>query len=400
MKIFVGIDWGSRNHAVCAVDDRGIVLEQFTIVHDWRGLDELVARLRALGGPDEVKVCIETPRHVVVSYLLEAGFTVIPAHPNFVKAARSRYSTTGAKSDPQDAFILADFLRTDLHRLRILEPDSEMTQALRELVCARRNAVDQRHRSIQRLRSCLSQHFPGAIELFSKLHSPIPLAFLERYPTYETAKRIGQKRMTSFLKKQGYPGSKKPEQLIEALKAAPAGTTGVLSAASRVTVNGVIAELRVFNANIKTIGDAMKNLLDEHEDSRIFENLPMTDTTLKADFILLFGDQRNRFNNAESLAALCGVAPVTFASGRSRRVGFRVACRKPQRQTMHLFAHLIRRKCAWSSAVYDRARQRGCSHAHALRILSRAWLRVLFHCWKDKVPFDPERLAAAKNAAI
>ena len=41
--------------------------------------------------------------------------------------------------------------------------------------------------------------------------------------------------------------------------------------------------------------------------------------------------------------------------------------------------------------VYRRARARGCNHPHAIRVLGRAWLRVIWRMWHDGVPYDPDK---------
>ena len=111
MEVFVGVDWGCGSHAVCVIDAKGAVLDQFEADHDRDGLAGLVARLKRRGPPGEVRVAIERPTGLLVDHLVEAGFMVMPIHPNAVKACRPRYRAVSAKSDPGDATILADVLR-------------------------------------------------------------------------------------------------------------------------------------------------------------------------------------------------------------------------------------------------------------------------------------------------
>ncbi|HWC03721.1 MAG TPA: IS110 family transposase, partial [Methylomirabilota bacterium] len=82
------------------------------------------------------------------------------------------------------------------------------------------------------------------------------------------------------------------------------------------------------------------------------------------------------------------VAPVTHASGKYRGVAFRWACNKRLRQALTTWADNSRHASAWAAAVYAHARARGCDHPHAIRILARAWVRVLWRCWQDRRPYD------------
>ena len=138
-----------------------------------------------------IPIAIERPSGLLVDALVEAGFVVTPIHPNVVKTCRPRYRAVAAKSDLGDAFILADILRTDGHRLRPLAPQSDAIKALRALVRGRDDLVRARVALANQLIALLESFWPGAARIFSALASPIALAFLERYPTPEAAARLG-----------------------------------------------------------------------------------------------------------------------------------------------------------------------------------------------------------------
>jgi transposase len=127
-KCFAGLDWASQTHAACVIDQNGSGSAHFEIEHDATGLAELCRRLHSAGA---TAVAIERPSGLIVDALLEAGFTVVPIHPNVVKATRPRYRSHGGKSDASDAYLLADLLRTDGHRFKPLAPQSDDIRALR-----------------------------------------------------------------------------------------------------------------------------------------------------------------------------------------------------------------------------------------------------------------------------
>jgi hypothetical protein len=78
---------------------------------------------------------------LLVERLLDAGLRVLALHPNQVAAARARFRVSGGKSDRSDAYVICELARTDHHRFRVLEPDSDQTKALRALTRAREDLV-------------------------------------------------------------------------------------------------------------------------------------------------------------------------------------------------------------------------------------------------------------------
>ena len=189
MTFFVGLDWAATAHAVCVLDEAGLVRWRSSVPHSADGLADLVRRLTRLGSPATVRIAIERPSGLVVDTLAAAGLEVVPIHPNVVKASRPRYSAAGAKSDDGDGFLLADLLRTDGHRFRSLRPLSDETRALRALVRGRQDLVGQRVALANQLRALLERFWPGAAGIFADVDSPIALAFLARYPTPQSAEQ-------------------------------------------------------------------------------------------------------------------------------------------------------------------------------------------------------------------
>src|SRR5215211_3913017 len=241
METFAGIDWASEEHALCVVDERGETRAGELFTHDEAGIRELVRRMRALGVG---RVAIERPDGLLVDRLAEAGFTVLPVHPNKLKATRSRYEAAGGKSDRFDAFCLAELARTDAHRIRALRPHSDETRALRALTRTREDLVAARVRLANELRAQLEAFWPGAAANFADVDSQIALAFLERYPAPADAWGLGEKRMAGFLARHGYCGRRSAAELLDRLRSAPEGRAGALEGeARRAAVLGLVAAL-------------------------------------------------------------------------------------------------------------------------------------------------------------
>lgn len=398
MSCTVGLDWANEVHAVCVVDAQGVVMERFEARHDRDGLRNLEVRLRKHGAPPELRVAIERPSGLLVDTLVEAGFVVVPIHPNVVKACRSRYSTVHAKSDPGDAYLLADVLRTDGHRFESLRPLSDEVRALRALVRSRDELVVERVRVANQLRALLDSYWPGAVAIFAEIDSLIALHFVERYPTPQSAESLGPKRMARFLETHRYSGKRTPSALLERLRSAPRGLAGDLEAEAKGLVAlRLVPMLRSLVTGISDLTRLIETAIDQLTVGEVITSFPYAGKVNAAQILVELGDDPARFGSEASLAAHAGVAPVTFASGKKRGVGFRRAVNKRLRRAITTWADNSRRGSEWAADIYRRARQRGKDHPHAVRILARAWVRVLWRCWVDGVAYDPESHVAARR---
>jgi len=309
---FVGLDWASAAHAVCVLDPDGRPVVQDVIPHTAAGLTDLVRRLTRLAVPAEIAIAIERPSGLLVDTLVAAGFRLVPIHPNALKATRPRYAAAPGKSDPGDAYILADLLRTDGHRFRPLRPPADSTRALRAAA------------------------------------------------------------------------------LLARLRAAPRGYAGELESETKgQLVRSLVAVLRPLVEQLRELEALIAAQLAQHADGPLLQSFPRTGTVNAAQLLAELGEDRGRFPTAAQLAAEAGVAPVTRSSGKHCSVACRFACNKRLRQAATTWADNSRHANPWAAAVYRQARARGCDHPHAVRILARAWLRVLWRCWQARTPYNP-----------
>lgn len=391
---FAGLDWASQSHALCIIDEQGAICEQIEIAHEATGLLQLKRRLAHYGHPP---VAIERPSGIVVDTLVEGGLSVVPIHPNAVKATRPRYRSHGAKSDASDAYLLADLLRTDGHRFKPLAPQGEEIRALRALVRGRDDLVATRVQLANQLRSLLESFWPGAAAIFADVDSPIALAFIERYPTPEAASRLGPKRLAAFCAQHAYCGRRSPEDLLARLHRAAAPVRGELEREAKGELARSLARtLSVLVEQIRLLSSRIEHHVASLEDGRILMSFPRAGRICAAQLLAELGSVRARFDSDEHLAAEAGVAPVTYASGKSKAVTFRWACNHRLRAALTCLADNSRHASTWAAAVYAKARARGCDHPHAVRILSRAWLRVIWRAWIDRKPYDPSLHRAAQ----
>jgi transposase len=391
MERTAGVDLASEEHRLVVVDGEGHYLEQRRISHSEPGLQALVGRLREL---EVARVAIERPNGLVVDRLLEAGIAVVPVHPNQLVAARERYRSGGGKSDGFDGYVLAELARTDMHRLRVLEPDGDETRALRALTRARDDLVAQRVALANQLRAQLEAFWPGAARIFFDVDSPIALAFLERYPSPEDARSLGEKRLAAFLARNGYSGRRRVGELLRRLREAPTGGSGELeNEARRQIVLGLVAALKPIVEQIKLLTSQIRGAITTHPDGAIFRSLfrdPKSVVTA-AELAAEIGDRRERYESCARLEARAGQSPVAIESGKKKVASFRWACNKTLRDAVGVLADSSRKHNPWAQKVYADAISRGCDHPHAIRILGRAWLRIIWRLWHDRIPYAPER---------
>ena len=398
---YAGVDWASEEHAVCVVDEQGRIIEGRRYSHNEPGIRALCVRLVRL---QVALVALERPDGLLIERLLDAGLTVVAVHPNQVKAMRPRFSVAGGKSDGFDSFVLAELARTDSHRFRVLEPDSDETKALRAMTRARDSLVRTRIGLANQLRDQLATFWPGASKVFWSVDTKIALAFLRRYPTPGDARGLGEARLAAFLKRHGYPGRKPARELLARLRDGAQGRAAELETqARRRVVLALISSLEPIVERISELNIEIRHALEAHPDGDTFRSLFIAQDSwlCAASMLAEIGDCRQRYPTYRALAADAGQCPVAVESGKSKHAQFRWACDHRLRQAFCTLADSSRRHSPWAADIYNRARTRGASHTHATRVLGRAWSQIIWRLWHDHDIYDPlqhtalQRLIAA-----
>jgi transposase len=389
-----GIDWAKDDYAVCVVDADGEPRQRVTLRYTKAGLRRLIDlfdrhRVDAVG--------IERPDGPIVDALLAAGVTVYVIPPSQVKALRARYGSAGNKDDRFDSYVLADTVRTDRRRLTPLVLDSEPTTALRKLCRARKDLVAHRVAVANQLRAHLQTALPATVDLFAEIDSAISRQFLTRFTTQDAVDWLSPKRLAAWLSSVGYCGRTDPAVLHARITAAPRGATGDYGQALAGITRAYLATLATITAQIDALAQQISEALTVHPDRDIFTSLPKAGTVRAARLLAEIGDARGRFPTPDSLACLAGVAPSTRQSGKVTIVAFRWAVDKQLRDAVCDFAGDSRHTNPWAADLYTRARARGHDHPHAVRILARAWLDIIWKCWTTNTPYDPDRHRALQR---
>ena len=387
--MFIGWDWATETHDVTVMDGSGKRIDRWEFAHTEEGFAKTLARMRKHGTPGELPVMIETTRGLAVDRLLAAGHPVVPVHPNAFHAMRPRWGASKAKTDAGDSMKLADYLRTDGHLLPRLEPTEQATMDLQALTRQRADHVEARVAAVNQLAALLDMHWPGGKALFADLDSDIALDFLQRYPTPASAAKLAPAKLEAWCKRRGYSGRRTGKELIERLRAAPSAASRLSEAVVAQLVLVQVQLVQGIRTTIRLLDKSIADAVETHPYAPLFATMPRIGKVNLGQIIGELGPLLERAQTCEQFIAEAGVVPVTRASGKSRSVSFRYATNRRARVALTTFADNSRHDSDWAAKIYDDARRRQKRHPHATRILARAWLRVMWACWRDGTCYDP-----------
>jgi transposase len=385
-----GIDWAEAHHDVALVDDDGTVVARQRIVADLAGFTALVEMLAEHGGSSEgTPVAIETEKNLIVVALKTAGFTVYPINPRAVARYRERHAQAGGKSDPGDAIVLANILRTDRHNHRTLPATTDDALAIKALARQHQEAIWAMQQTISRLRSVLLEFYPQAIATFPKLKHHAATAVLTAAPSPGAAEKLTARKVEAILHRCGRrndPGL--AERIATSLKAPALRQPAAVEQALGVTVTGLVQVIVAMRTTVDAHEAALAKAFAAHPLAPVLRSAPALGPVLAARVLAEIGDDPRRFSTANSLRAFAGTAPVTRASGRSHYVKARKVRNKRLGDACHWWAFTALTWSPDARAHYDRRRAAGDHHNAALRNLANKLLGRLWWCLTHNQPWD------------
>jgi transposase len=390
--VFVGIDWAEKHHDVCIVDNEGAILTKGRVTDGVDGISKLHQVVAThVEEPEVAIVGIETDRGLVVGALVAAGYQVFAINPLSVDRYRDRHSTSGAKSDPGDAKLLADIVRTDRHNHRQVAGDSEFAEAIKLLARTHQSFVWQRQRHVNRLRSNLREFYPQALEAFGNdLASSDAVAVLSIGPTPDLGRRLSKAKIASALKRGGRQKNiqTRAEQILLALRSEQLQAPATVVRAYGTITSSLVALIAGFNVQIADLEQALKSSFEDHPDAKIMRSLPGLGTVLGARVLAEFGDDRTRYADARARRNYAGTSPITKASGSRRVVLARFARNERLFDACYLWAFASLTASPPARAYYDRQRGRGKTHNQALRALANRLVAILHGCLRHQQTYD------------
>jgi len=400
---FVGVDWASEAHHVRAADGRGGKLGERVFAHSGAGLADMAAWILALtGAPAQaISVAIEVPHGPVVESLMEHGFRVCAINPKQLDRFRDRFSPAGAKDDSRDAEVLADALRTDPRSFRVLTPLDPLVIELREWSRIAEDLREERVRLSNRLREQLWRYYPQFLELTDDVAAGWVLELWALLPTPAKAGRVRESTIAALFKRHRIRRLTAADVLARlrtpALVVAP-GT----SAAAIAHIEMVAKRLTLVNRQIAAANQQLDRLTEglvgseaaepghreEQRDVTILRSLPGVGRIVLATLLAEASDALRR-RDYHALRCLCGVAPVTRRSGKSRLVQRRQAAHRRLANAVYHWARVAVQHDPRSRAKYAALRQRGHGHARALRSVADRLLAVACAMLESQTLYDP-----------
>lgn len=393
--LFIGMDWADQKHDIHVLDRQGKGFHQ-QLEHSAESIDTGVGEMLKLAGGQPIAIMLEQSRGALIYALMfRENVLLYPVNPKQLARYRESYPG-GGKNDPTDAMYLARMLRERITTLTAWQPDDENTRLIANLSQQRRKLVDGQTKLRLQLAALLKSYFLMVLELFGKQHQlSLLLRVLSRWPDPRQLRRADRRLIRRVLSEHSLRNEQQLKEVIERIRAAQLLTRDdALITPSAMAVKLLTNQIQQAQKTIKEFDAKIAAAMKRHPDAHLFTSLIGAGSALAPRLLCAFGSQRDRWEDADSLASFSGIAPVTKKSGKQRHVHRRFACPKYLRQTFHEFADCARRFCPWSKARYRMLRDRGMKHHAALRKLARSWIRILFRVWKTRVPFDCDRYIA------
>ena len=389
-RYYVGVDWADEFHQVWVSNMEGKKISETKLAEKPEALSEFGRWLdesRAKG--TELWAAIEKPAGRIVDFLLDHGVVVYPVNPKALDRARDRFRMSPSKSDSFDAYVLAEFLRTDHGHLRALEPSSDRAQELKLLTRDHHRLVRHKARILTLLDRTLKEYYPRPLELFSDLEAKIAMDFLTKYPTPQALSKLNRRQWNRFATREHHLGKERCEELWEKLHKPQLKVPDHVVRAKAQLLSVLVGQLKTLSQAVQTYSERVKSFFGSLPAAELVQSLPGGKSgTIVPMLWAELGDAKSRWETFRHLQAEAGAVPVTKASGKSCFVQFRYACNKVLRYASYWFSFNSLNRCEWANKYYRDQRAQGHSHPQALRALGAKWLKIIFVMWRDHKPYD------------
>jgi transposase len=397
-QAYIGLDWADEGHQGSLQEAGSERIEHFELKQTPQAIQEWVGQLRKRFGNGKLAVALEQKRGALIYSLMKYEiFVIFPLNTTAVKSYRKALRASGAKDDVSDSEIQLDFLQKHMERLRRWNAEPVVTRQLRFLVESRRKLVDQATAVSNRVTALLKEYYPAALQMVAEVKSRLGCAFLKRWPSLPALKRAKPEQLKKFYHKHNCRGSRIiRDRITVAAAAQPLIQEQQMIRTYRLLLLAEVAQLKALMAAVEQLDQEIEKVFNHHPDAEIYRSFPAAGAALAPRLAAAMGEDRSKFDSATGLLNLTGVAPVTIHSGKSRIVAFRLGAPKFQRQTFIEFARISTHLSTWAQTDYLAYRARGNSHQAAIRRIAYKWIRILYRCWKDRIPYDEARYMVAR----
>ncbi|MDM2361567.1 IS110 family transposase [Mycobacteroides abscessus] len=373
---WVGIDVGKTHHWACVVDADGKKLLSMKVANDEADIMALIAdaNLQARQLVWAVDI-IGSPSALLLALLARADESVRYASGRVVAAMSAAYVGEG-KTDAKDAYVIAETAR--LRRdLSVIDTDTDLVRNLAVLTGHRADLIADRVRMINRLRDLMTSVFPSLERAFDYSAHKGALVLLTGYATPDRIRRIGQARLTDWLRNRHVRGS--ADVAARAVAAAKAQTVALpgQDISADIVTELAIAILRL-DERLKALDAQIEATFTEHPKAAVIRSMPGFGPILGAALLVGASDLR-AFPSAGHLAAAAGLVPVPNDSGR--RTGNLHRPLRYSRSLRHVFylsAQTSMMRDGPNRDYYLKKRAHGATHTQAVIALARRRIDVLW----------------------
>ncbi|WP_446751262.1 IS110 family transposase [Streptomyces noboritoensis] len=407
--IYCGIDWAERTHDVALVDDTGRLLAKRHITDDAAGYTILLDLLTEHGDTEEnpIPVAIETSRGLLVAVLRTGKRQVFAINPMAAARYRDRHSVSRKKSDPGDALVLANVLRTDMHAHRPLPGDSDLGRAIAVLARAQQDATWNRQQTANQLRSLLREYYPAALAAVETwkngLCRPEAFTLLRLAPTPTRAARLTRSQLQAALKRAGRKRGidAEADRLREVFRAEWAHQKPMVEDALGKQMLALLIQLEAASKAADDLAEAVEEAFPQHPDAEVILSFPGLGVQLGARVLAEIGDDRTRFADARGLKAYAGSSPITRASGKKSSITRRWVKNDRLNHVGYLWAFSAITASPGAKAHYRKRRdEHGDWHAAAQRNLFNRMIGQLYHCLQHNKLFEEHTAFPTQLAAV
>lgn len=391
MTYYVGIDNSSLDHKVHILDSEGNFHSQFIIENNFAGFNQLNSVIKNL---DNIMIGFELLHGPLVDYLRDKNYIIYSLNPLKIKRFKEIMTVSGNKNDKIDSSAIAEYLRKNHHQCRPLLYNSKEIERLKMLSIVHNRITEEHARYKNKLHFVIRQYFYLHESLFTNFGCTIQLKMLMKYPTYCDLKQATDEELISFLKSNKFRVSKYITKVIEKIKSYEQLISSEVEYAYSIETKMLCGILFTLDQNLNDVEKEMNAILDNHRMGSVFRSLPGAGIVLACKLLALFGDNMNRFDNANQAQCLFGTAPRNYQSGNYHKIMMRKACNKLGRAVLYSFAFSSMHICPWARSYYYEQRKRGKTNSVAIRALSNKWVKIIFRIWKDEIIYQEDKKIA------
>jgi transposase len=388
IEVFVGVDMAKGDHYAQVITAAGDELFDRPVANDEQPLGELIADAAQHG---TVALVIDQPAsgaQLLLAVARSAGVPVAYVTGLQMRRAADLYAGS-AKTDPRDAWVLADFARRNADRLAWLAVTDEMLTALRVLNGRDVDLATDANRLTNRCRDALVAVSP-ALEraVGDRLGHAGVRDLLARWPTSTALRRAGRTRVRQLIAKRSPRlAGKVTDAVFDALDAQS------LTLPAEDTWGQVIAELAVDLDRIHTrraeLAKQIEEVFLQHPLAQVLVSLCGFGPRTGARTLAEIGDPA-RFANGGRLAAYAGLAPIDRRSGRSINNTSRSRTGNHRlKNALFIAAFVAARHDPTARVYYLRKRAEGKAHNAAITCLARRRCDLILAMLKTATPYQP-----------